>query len=101
MYELTYESEAIEGVTSHDVILILEESRIFNNKKDIPGCLVLHNRKFIQIIEGKRGTIQELYKKIKSDRRHTRIRLISEDPILKRTFPKRGMALGPIDNKWQ
>ncbi|WP_339708718.1 BLUF domain-containing protein [uncultured Kriegella sp.] len=99
MFELTYESQAIDKLTSVDIANILEEARSFNDGHDITGCLVFYNKKFIQILEGKRQEVQELYAKIKKDKRHGEVKLVSEDTIEERTFPKWGMAYYPISDE--
>ena len=99
MFELTYESKAIDKLTSADIEEILHEARSFNDSHDLTGCLVFYNRKFIQILEGEYQTVQQIYAKIKTDRRHTKVRVVSEDSIEKRTFPNWGMAYYPIDDK--
>ena len=99
MFELTYESQAIDKLTSADIEEILQEARSFNDLHELTGCLVFYNRKFIQILEGEHQTVQEIYSKIKKDERHTHVRLISEDIIEERTFPKWGMAYYPINDE--
>lgn len=99
MFELTYESQAIDKLTSVDIENILQEARSFNDGHNITGCLVFYNKKFIQILEGKRQEVQALYTKIKKDKRHGQVKLVSEDTIEERTFPQWGMAYYPINDE--
>lgn len=97
IYELTYESVAKKGLTTDDIEAILETSIARNSESGITGCLVYYNRRFIQILEGTRQAIQELYQKIEKDDRHSKVRIIAENAVEKRTFPEWGMAYFPID----
>ena len=97
LYELTYESVAIKGMPNLDIDELLEVSRTRNSEIGITGCLVYYNQRFIQILEGDREAVQQLYKKIENDGRHTDVRVIAENAVESRTFPEWGMAYFPID----
>lgn len=52
---------------------LFNETQINNNKNNIFGVLVKKENTFFQIIEGDSKIIDEVYKKIKLDTRHTNI----------------------------
>lgn len=87
MYTLTYESTAVNIMTSSEMESLLEEARTHNKSKDITGCLIYYKGKFVQLLEGDKKEVQELYDRIKKDPRHKEVTLFSEDKIIKRTFP--------------
>ena len=63
-FELIYNSVASPELTSKDVLDILEESRLFNSKNDITGCLLYHKGEFLQLLEGEKSIVQNIYGKI-------------------------------------
>ncbi len=97
VYELTFESVARLDLLTADIDEILKTSRARNGQNGITGCLVYYNRRFIQILEGDQLVLQELYKKIEKDNRHRQVRIIAENPVVKRTFPECGMMYFPLD----
>lgn len=97
MYTLTYESQAIKGLGSDEMDEILRDARAFNSANGITGCLIYNSGTFIQILEGRKKIVLQLYEKIKDDNRHTDTRIFSEDKISERTFPGWGMAYFPIE----
>ncbi|XCF06056.1 BLUF domain-containing protein [Tamlana crocina] len=92
MYTLTYESKAIDGLEETAINDILETARSFNTSHGITGCLIFYANRFIQILEGPREKVKELFAQIENDKRHTDVSLFSEDNISERNFPDWGMA---------
>lgn len=97
MYTLTYESVATKKLKTVEMEELLENARANNERDDITGCLIYYKGGFVQLLEGRKKNITELYDKIKKDPRHTNVTLFSDDEISKRTFPNWGMAYYPID----
>lgn len=97
MYELAYSSTACPSIAQQDIHTILEVARNFNAQHKITGCLVYHNHQFVQIIEGRKQTIQTLYTKIKSDNRHSNIQLLYEGTKAHRTFENWSMAFQKLN----
>jgi len=91
--ELIYVSAAIDGFQSSDLNEILETSRKNNLSNGITGVLCFDGHRFLQIIEGPRPDIKNLYDAIKRDTRHRQIELIHFDVIEERTFSRWKMAL--------
>ena len=79
MFELIYRSLAKGGINTTDITGILNKSRNFNSQNDITGCLLFYNNEFIQILEGDKKKVTELYATIKKDRRHTDVMLLDEN----------------------
>ncbi|MEP2238099.1 MAG: BLUF domain-containing protein [Maribacter sp.] len=97
MYTLTYESVATNKLKTAEMEELLEKARANNKRDDITGCLIYYKGGFVQLLEGSKKKINELYDKIKKDPRHKNVTLFSDDEISKRTFPNWGMAYYPID----
>lgn len=92
MFQLVYCSVASAGFNQSDIKGILHHSRIFNREHSITGCLLYHEGEFIQILEGSKIVVQQLYNKIKQDRRHTNVMLLSEEFVENRIFDNWSMA---------
>lgn len=98
MFELTYFSSANSELTSSDISSLLENSRVFNSRHKITGCLLYYNHEFLQIIEGEKEVVQGLFAKIKQDKRHKNVILLGEGPTEKRTFPDWSMSYHKIES---
>lgn len=98
LFELIYHSMAMPTLKADDVINILNECRNFNAPRKISGCLLLHNDEFLQILEGEKALILELFEKIKKDYRHTHVQLISQGSITHRSFANWSMAFHELKN---
>ena len=92
MFELIYRSTAHPTIKSSDILDILHTSRHYNSIHNITGCLLYYNHEFIQILEGDKSEVKELFSKIENDQRHTQIFHIIESDKLDRTFKNWSMA---------
>lgn len=99
MIELIYYSTANEDTTEHDIFNILRTARVFNFKHQITGCLLFHNGDFIQILEGEKKCVCELFSKIEIDPRHSNVTLLVQESIEKRLFDHWSMAYHIINKK--
>ncbi len=92
MYELIYYSIAPQNTNEAIIAQILSESREFNSKNNITGCLLYHNNQFLQVLEGTQDVVKGLYEKIKRDKRHTDVTLMEEGEKEERYFSGWNMA---------
>jgi len=90
--ELIYISVAKENLSARDIKSILETARVNNAAKDITGLLCYDGHRFLQIIEGPKQNIKDLYLRIAQDMRHDHIELIHFEDIQERTFKRWQMA---------
>ena len=97
MYTLSYYSTSVECYAGKQLEDILSKARIFNSANGITGCLIFYNGTYVQILEGPKESLKDLYSRIEMDRRHSDVRKFSEDKIEYRTFSGWGMAYYPID----
>ena len=88
MFELIYSSVANPDLTHDDISDILVEAREFNLNNNISGCLLFHNNEFIQILEGDKKVVQELFEKIRQDKRHQHVTLLAEEETSERVFAR-------------
>jgi hypothetical protein len=81
-----YASRAATRLSPAMIEDILEKSRINNPSNGITGILCYAGDIFIQVLEGGRDEVCELYNAIVRDQRHTQVRLLSYEEIRERKF---------------
>jgi hypothetical protein len=81
-----YASRAAVPLTAEVLDSILEQSRRNNPRLGITGMLCLSDEFFIQVLEGGRDAVCDLYKTILSDHRHKTVRLLVYEEITERRF---------------
>ena len=92
MFQLIYTSIASREITKADIAAILKKSEDFNVRNKITGCLLYYKKEFVQVLEGEKAVVKKLFARIKTDKRHSHVTLISEDTTDKRTFTNWQMA---------
>jgi len=66
MFSLIYRSVAGESFSNEEVYQMLSIARDFNAEHDITGCLLFHNRRFLQLLEGEKDKVHQLFSLIES-----------------------------------
>jgi hypothetical protein len=92
MYRIIYLSAAVQQLTDEEVNSLLIKSRLFNIQRDITGILLYIDGSFLQVIEGKKENVIDLYQKIKKDSMHKKIICVYNDQTEKRQFPHWSMG---------
>ncbi|MEZ0607049.1 BLUF domain-containing protein [Fibrella sp. WM1] len=85
-YCITYFSSAVESTSEQDIIDIVELSRVKNARLNITGVLLYINGSIVQVLEGPQPALEDLYKSIQADVRHTNVRAVISQPINQRLF---------------
>ena len=86
LVRLLYASRATTPLISSVQESILEQSRAHNPKAGITGVLCFSDDVFIQVLEGGRDEVCELYNTIVRDGRHQQVRILSFEEIRERRF---------------
>lgn len=86
LVRLLYASCAAASLTTENVESILEESRSHNVPHGITGMLCFSNDLFIQVLEGSRKNVSDVYNRIVKDKRHSDIQLLIFEEIAERRF---------------
>lgn len=86
LVRLLYASCAVASLTTENVDSILEESRSHNVPHGITGMLCFSNDLFIQVLEGSRKNVSDVYNRIVKDKRHSDIQLLIFEEIAERRF---------------
>ncbi len=87
MYELIYVSSAIKKLSEEELNSLLVQSRQWNIAHSITGILLYIDGDFLQVLEGKKENINDLFEKIRRDKRHQGIIVVFEGNKVKRDFP--------------
>ncbi len=86
LVRLLYASRAAAPLTTPVVDSILAQSRAHNPKHGITGILCYSNDLFLQVLEGGRDEVCELYNTIVRDDRHSNVRILCFEEITERHF---------------
>ncbi len=81
-----YVSRAAKPLTPQVLDEILEQSRTKNPKVGVTGLLCFRDDIFVQVIEGGRDAVCELFNAIVRDERHKDVRLLAFEEISERRF---------------
>ena len=89
---IIYVSAAIRSFSDEELIELLTTSRQNNEARQITGMLLYCDGQFIQVIEGPRGDVQQLFEQIKVDSRYSSVLKLYEKPIEHRCFAQWSMG---------
>jgi hypothetical protein len=92
-----YASRPAGGLRPADLHQILNQSRKNNPPLGITGLLCVSENLFIQVLEGGRDEVCDLYNAIVADPRHTQARLLMYEEIPHREFGNWTMGQVNID----
>jgi hypothetical protein len=92
LISLVYLSTAVVRFSAQDLVELLTKCRDNNSKLGITGMLLFKDGNFLQVLEGERGKVLALYKRIGKDSRHRRVTALSQGPITQRDFPDWSMG---------
>jgi len=68
------------------ILQIIDEAIVFNGRVGITGCLVYDRGYFLQLLEGEEEAVDQLYRKIKKDTRHSEAEILSTGYTKKKIF---------------
>ncbi|MFN3313351.1 MAG: BLUF domain-containing protein [Hyphomonas sp.] len=97
LFRLVYVSTARAGLTEADIEDILDASQSNNDERYITGYLVHNGPSFMQLIEGPRAEVDEIFRRILADARHTGVVRILAEWCLTRAFPEWSMNYFRVD----
>lgn len=95
LVRLLYASRPAEPLAADTVDAILAQSRANNTRDGITGLLCFSDDLFMQVLEGGRDAVCELYHSIVRDSRHVAVRLLAFDEIPERRFG--GWTMGRVN----
>ena len=95
LVRLLYASRAAEAVTQSTIDSIMQQSRQHNPANGITGMLCYGGDVYMQVLEGGREAVNELYNKIVRDERHRDIALLHYQEVAERKFA--GWTMGQVN----
>ena len=98
MLRLIYFSTARLGLGAAELEDILSRAVAHNLAHGVTGVLLFNGLNFLQVLEGPRRMVEELYTRITRDPRHTGVTLIKTEDVLALSYPEWGMKLKELDS---
>lgn len=92
LIQLCYVSTSLRLVSRDDLTDILQSARRNNAQRNITGLLLYKDMSFLQILEGRRADVSDVYETIKSDPRHHRINTLFDNEVPEREFGEWAMG---------
>ena len=97
MYYLIYLSSTVKPMNYDQLSTLLQQCRDNNQQHDITGMLLYQNGTFMQMLEGEKQVVLDLYEDIKKDDRHTGFHTVLEGDIEARNFQDWSMGFFNMD----
>jgi hypothetical protein len=95
LVRLLYASRVAPDTGEADVAAILRQARAHNPPLGITGVLCYSDGCFVQVLEGGRAVVNELYAHIVGDPRHREVTLLDYEEIGERRFA--GWSMGQVN----
>jgi hypothetical protein len=96
LHRLTYLSSTRDDVHQEELDAILEVARANNPRHHITGLLLYHDRQFFQALEGPRQQVEQVFARIKTDRRHNGCLVLESRSVELRFFDGWSMAYASV-----
>lgn len=99
LHRLILASEAVgeTGATAVSVAHIMGVSVVNNRRDEITGCMMFHGGHILQAVEGRRVDLDRLLRRLRDDRRHRNLRILSDQTVVVRRFPHPMALCGNVD----
>ena len=99
LIQLVYISKATILYSQEELLSLLTKARSKNSALNITGMLLYKDRSFLQLLEGEKAQVADVFENIKCDARHHRINvLIDFEKTNKRLFPDWSMGFQKLDD---
>ena len=85
-HRIVYFSQAKPNLDREAVDDLVRNARVKNRKLGITGALLYEKGYFLQVLEGPRKDVRELFRAIQVDDRHEKVHLLIEDDLEHRRF---------------
>ncbi len=95
LVRLLYASRAADNVNQEALVAIVRKSKANNPSAGVTGVLCFSEGIFLQVLEGGRAAVNQLYNRIATDPRHTDLQLLCYEEIGERRFA--GWSMGQVN----
>lgn len=97
LFHLIYVSTEVVPMSDEDLVKLLRQARVLNEKNRITGMLLHKNGHFMQVLEGDESVVMNVFESIMKDPRHKNIDTLRAEYITHRNFPDWTMGFRDID----
>ena len=97
MFYMLYISTAVKPMNYDELSALLQQCRDNNHERGITGMLLYQNGTFMQMLEGEKQVVLDLYDKIRNDDRHTGIHTVLSGDVEERNFKDWSMGFFNMD----
>lgn len=97
MFYLIYMSSAVKPMNYDELSTLLKQCRENNPNQGVTGMLIYQKGTFLQMLEGEKQVVMDLYDKISNDERHTGVHLVLSGDIEQRNFKDWSMGFFNMD----
>lgn len=80
-YQLIYVSRANGELSADELDALLEQARTNNARVGVSGMLLYHEGSFIQVLEGDKASVEEIFNRIDRDPRHSDTNIVLRQEI--------------------
>ena len=98
LYQIVYLSTATGPFSKAQLTALLEGSVRRNTAAGITGLLLYRDGAFMQVLEGEKAAVTEVFEKISHDPRHHHVMRLIHEPITQRHFPDSAMAFRDLES---
>lgn len=96
-YQIVYTSAETRKMRPQDLTALLKEARTNNERLGVTGLLLYRKGTFIQVLEGERMNVKDLYDRIVRDERHQGVSQLKAGPVDEREFGEWAMGFRELD----
>ncbi len=96
LIQLIYVSSTENKFNEQQLNDLLTVAREANKKNNITGLLLYKDGDFMQVIEGEKSAIKQLFTNISRDESHTRVTLVLKEDIKQREFADWSMGFKDV-----
>lgn len=93
IYQIIYRSTVSRALGPEELGRMVSQARVYNFSAAITGVLFYDGEHFLQLMEGEKNVLQQLYARICADPRHTDIITLFSGSVIKRLFSSWSMGL--------
>ena len=83
LYRVIFASD-VADLSAVSIAQILGASVANNRRDDVTGCMSIRDGRIVQVVEGSRLDLDRLMDRVRADRRHSGLRVLSDTPIVAR-----------------
>lgn len=99
LHQLIYSSHSTDLFDVDSMDRFLAGIRSTNQQLSVTGMLLFDSQSFLQVLEGEKEIVLNLYQSICQDKRHRAVTTLFESPIAHRQFPDWSMGFSKVSSE--